>query len=269
MAYVLRELVVGIKGAGEMASAIAWRLYSSNIRKILMAEIQQPLAVRREVSFCEAVYKGQQWVEGIGAVLVPDVPSAKRTWEEGMIAVVVDPGWELLKNIKPHVVVDAILAKKNLGTHLAEAPLVIALGPGFSAGKDCHFVIETNRGHNLGRVIEWGEAEPNTGVPGEIGGESHRRVLRAPGPGTFKPIKSIGDIVSEGETVGFVGDLEIRAGVNGVIRGLIREGTRVWPGLKLGDVDPRGNSYFCYTISDKARAIAGSVLEVILRVYNR
>lgn len=269
MGYTLTGLVVGIKGAGEMASAIAWRLYNANIRKILMAEVREPLAVRREVSFCEVVYRAHKEVEGVKGVLVGDELSLRMAWQEGFVAVAIDPQWEFLKSVRPHVIVDAILAKRNLGTNLAEAPLVLALGPGFRAGVDCHMVIETNRGHNLGRIITDGEAEPNTGIPGEIAGHTEDRVIRAPSDGVFRARLSIGDMVKEGDVVGEIEGCEVRVKVRGVLRGLIRDGTRVSKGLKLGDVDPRGRKEYCYTISDKARAIAGSVLEAILRVYNR
>lgn len=269
MGYELRELIVGIKGAGEMASAVAWRLYQANIRRILMAEIPNPLAVRRQVSFCEAVHEGRQVVEGVEAVLVGDQAGVRWAWEQGRVAVAVDPQWGLLKSLRPHVVVDAVLAKRNLGSTLADAPLVVALGPGFVAGVDAHMVIETNRGHNLGRVITEGEAEPNTGIPGEIAGHSSDRVLRASADGMFEAVCAIGDLVSPGQVVGRVGDAEIQARVGGVIRGLIRNGTPVSKGLKIGDIDPRGRREFCASISDKARAIAGSVLEAVLRVYNR
>lgn len=269
MSYSLSELMVGIKGAGEMASAVAWRLYKANIRRILMVEVPYPLAVRRKVSFCEAVYEGRQVVEDVTAVLIRDLQGLQQAWAEGHIGVAVDPHWKLLESLKPHVLVDGILAKKNLGTSRAEAPLVIALGPGFKAGIDAHLVIETNRGHDLGRIITQGEAQPNTGVPGEIGGYTEERVLRAPVKGTFRAAKAIGDLVSEGDLVGRVDEADVRAGVSGVIRGLIRDGTPVDKALKIGDIDPRGRRDFCPTISDKARSIAGSVLEAVLRVYNR
>lgn len=269
MGYELTGLMVGIKGAGEMASAVAWRLYKANIKRILMAEIPRPLAVRRQVSFCEAVYDGQKEVEGVVAVLVQDIPGLEKAWAQGHIGVAVDPHWDLIKALRPHVLVDAILAKRNLGTSRSEAPLVIALGPGFKAGVDAHMVIETNRGHDLARIITEGEAQPNTGVPGEIGGYTEERVLRAPAEGVFLAVKSIGDLVSPGDLVGRVEQAEVRAGVGGVIRGLIRDGTPVRKALKIGDIDPRGRREFCPTISDKARSIAGSVLEAVLRVYNR
>ena len=264
----LNDIIVAVKGAGEMASAVAWRLYMSNFRKILMLETDYPLAVRREVSFCEAVYEGEKEVEKVRAVRVQKPDEIKPCWEKNEIAVVVDPQWQTLKAIQPEVIVDAVLAKKNLGTHMNEAPLVIGLGPGFYAGKDVHLVIETNRGHNLGIIITSGEAEPNTGTPGAIGGFTEERVLRAPGDGKFQSVRNIGDCVHQNEILGSVAGVEIRAPIAGVLRGLIRPNSQVTQGLKIGDIDPRGEVSYCFTISDKARAISGSVLEAILRFYN-
>lgn len=265
----LPETVVGVKGAGEMASAVAWRLFMANIRKVFLMEAPMPLAVRREVAFCEALFDGEKQVEGVRAVRVEAPGDIPRAWEAGAIPVAVDPEWRLVQAVRPDVVVDAILAKRNLGTRRTEAPLVIGLGPGFTAGEDVHVVIETNRGHHLGRVITAGAAEPNTGVPGEIAGESAARVLRAPVAGVFRSDSRIGAMVARGQTVGFVDASPVVAGVTGVLRGLIRPGTTVAAGLKIGDIDPRGEAAYCTTISDKARAIAGAVLEAVLRVFNR
>jgi xanthine dehydrogenase accessory factor len=265
----LQEIMVGIKGAGEMASGVAWRLWQANIRRIFMLEIPQPLAVRRKVSFCEAIYDGRMEVDGVTACRVESKTDIYCAWEKGCIAVMVDPCWKLMAEIAPQVVIDAILAKKNLGTGISEAPLVIGLGPGFTAGEDVRLVIETNRGHNLGRVLVSGAAEENTGIPGEIGGYAQERVLRAPVAGIFRTEGRIGDMVRRGEPVGDVGGSRIAAGVNGVIRGLLREGTKVDRGAKLGDIDPRGEAGYCYTVSDKALAIGGAALEAILRVYNQ
>ena len=251
-----------------MASAVAWRIYMSNIRQILMLETPSPLAVRREVSFCEAVLDDRQTVEGVEARVANDETVIREAWIREQIAVTVDPDWKMLDLFEPHVVIDAILAKKNLGTHLDEAPLVIGLGPGFTAGQDVHLVIETNRGHNLGRIISSGAAEPNTGIPGSIGGYTEERVLRAPCDGEFKARCAIGDHVKKGDTVATVAVDTVQAKIDGVLRGLIRSSSHVHQGLKLGDIDPRGSVDYCYTISDKARAISGSVLEAILRVYN-
>jgi len=264
----LRELIIVIKGGGEMASAVAWRLYRANLQKILMLETDNPLAVRREVSFCEALHEGRMAVEGIEAVRVQGLADTYLAWEQGNIAVAADPHWHLAAQIRPDLVVDAILAKSNLGTRMEEGKLVIGLGPGFSAGEDVHMVIETNRGHDLGRIITAGPAEPNTGIPGPIGGFTEERVLRAPIEGKFTARLSIGDHVKEDEIVGFVQEAKIIAKIGGVIRGLIRSETQVTSGLKIGDIDPRGQQNYCYTISDKARAIGGSVLEALLRVFN-
>ena len=263
----LREITIAIKGAGEMASGVAWRLYMANFKKILMLETDYPVAVRREVSFCEAIHDGRKTVEGVMAFLADSVENIHTAWSQGYIAVVADPQWHLLGRFRPRIVVDAILAKKNLGTRLSDADLVIGLGPGFEAGNDVHMVIETNRGHDLGKIITSGSAEPNTGVPGAIAGFTGERLLRSPADGSFNADKSIGDVVSADEIIGTVGGQRVISRIDGVIRGLIRPHTRVIKGLKIGDIDPRGRREYCYTISEKARAIAGSVLEAILRKY--
>ncbi len=257
-----------IKGAGEMASAVAWRLHQANIRRICMLELEKPLAVRRAVSFCSALESGTMVVEGVTARLVESAEGVRESWAGGEIALALSRHWATF-DLKPDVVVDAILAKRNLGTRRDEAPLVVALGPGFAAGEDCHIVVETNRGHNLGRLIEDGSAEPNTGIPGAISGHQADRVLRAPAIGTFSSDRAIGDSVAAGETVGEIGGQAVLAGIDGVLRGLLRPGTEIAAGRKLGDIDPRGRPEYCTTISDKARAIAGSVLEAVMRHANR
>jgi xanthine dehydrogenase accessory factor len=251
-----------------MGSAVAWRIYTSIIRQVLMLETASPLAVRREVSFCEAVHDKCKTVEGVEACRTDNDAAIREAWSRKKIAVIVDPEWKTLDRFQPDVVIDAILAKKNPGTHMGEAPLVIGLGPGFVAGKDAHLVVETNRGHNLGRILTSGSAEPNTGIPGAIGGYAAERVLRAPCDGEFKAGCAIGDQVQKGDVVATVEADVVRAKIDGVLRGLIRSPSSVSRGLKLGDIDPRGDVDYCYTISDKARAISGSVLEAILRVYN-
>jgi xanthine dehydrogenase accessory factor len=264
----LSELTICIKGAGEMASGTACRLYLANFKRIVMLEVETPLAVRRKVSFSEAIYDNTQTVEGISALKIDQASEIEKAWAAKKIAVVSDPDWQTLKIIPFDVVIDAILAKKNLGTNMNEAPLVIGFGPGFTAGKDVHAVIETNRGHNLGRIFTQGTAEPNTGVPGKIGDYTSERVIRASTNGQFTSYKSIGDRVSAGEAVGEVAGQPIKTEIAGVLRGLIRNGTPVKTGLKLGDIDPRGKTENCTTISEKARAIGGSVLETILTKFN-
>jgi xanthine dehydrogenase accessory factor len=264
----IRGLRVVLRGAGELASGIAWRLYRANIRRLVMLEVPAPLAVRRSVCFCEALHQGWQTVEGVQAVKAADVSGVERAWDTGQIPLLVDPEARLLPRLAPDVLVDATLAKRNLGTRLGDAPLVIGLGPGFSAGRDVHRVIETNRGHNLGRVIAAGAAEADTGIPGTIAGYSLERVLRAPATGVFSTRRRIGERVRSGEAVGAVAGAAVTARLDGILRGLIRPGTPVTAGLKLGDVDPRGEESYCHTISDKARAVAGGVLEAILGVFN-
>jgi xanthine dehydrogenase accessory factor len=233
-----------------------------------MTEVSAPLAVRRLVSFSEAVYDGTATVEGTEARRVAGIEEVEHLWSQRVIPVIVDPGNLSGERLRPDVVVDSILAKENLGTTMKDASLVIGFGPGFHAGKDVHYVIETNRGHNLGRLIFEGPAEQNTGTPGEIAGETSARVLRAPQDGVFESDWSISDMVEAGASVGGVAGRPVQAGLSGIIRGLIRPGTRVTKGLKVGDIDPRGERSYCYTISEKARAIGGTVLEAILMRFN-
>jgi xanthine dehydrogenase accessory factor len=247
---------------------VAWRLHQSGFR-VVITEIPEPLAVRRKVSFCEAVYDGQSVVERVKAVLVKGPEQVAGAWDQGVIPVLVDPGAVCRHSIQPEVIVDAILAKKNLGTSLKDAPLVMALGPGFEAGKDAHFVVETQRGHNLGRVLASGSAAPNTGVPGPVQGITSERVLRAPASGLWHNTLDIGDRVKKGDLIGTVQGEALHALIDGVLRGLIRPGVTVSKGLKMGDIDPRGNRELCFTISEKALAIAGGVLEGILRFFSR
>jgi xanthine dehydrogenase accessory factor len=251
-----------------MATGVAHRLAQSHFR-ICMIELPKPLAVRREVSFCEAVYDGEKEVEGVRAKLISKSEGIFSAWKEGKLPLLVDPdGKETRAFLKPDVVIDAILAKKNVGTRINDAPLVIGLGPGFMAGKDVHIVVETNRGHNLGKIILKGTAEPDTGVPGDIGGFSTERVLRSMKKGVFHSECSIGDRVSKGAVVAVADDFPVIAQISGTLRGLIRDGVEVKRGMKVGDIDPRGKREHCFTISDKARAIGGGVLEAILHGYN-
>ena len=265
----LKELTVIIKAAGEQATGIACRLYRANFRRILMLETPSPLAVRRQVSFCEAVHEKNMAVEGVEALRITDDAERDAAWAAGKIAVRIDPKGESVARCRPDVFIDATLAKRNLGTVITDAPLVIALGPGFLAGTDCHVVIETNRGHDLGRLITTGMAAPNTSIPGDIAGYTRERVLRAPAEGVFDTRRQIGDMICKGEVVGRVATVDVVSQLDGVLRGLIRPGSTVRAGLKIGDVDPRGDVGLCCTISEKARALGGGVLEAILAVYNR
>jgi len=261
------DLVILIRGAGEIATGVAHRLGSCRF-KVCMTEVSNPQAVRREVAFSEAIFDREKDVEGIMAKRVESPDHISEIWREGKIPILIDPEAKVKNFLKPDVLIDATLAKKNLGTKITDSPLVIGLGPGFHAGKDVHLVIETNRGHNLGRIISNGQAEPNTGIPGSIAGYTEERVIRASRAGNLKVFKKIGDGVQANEKVGMVGNVEVRSRIAGVIRGLLRDGTEVWNGMKLGDVDPRGNKAHCYTISDKARTISGGVLQAILERFN-
>jgi xanthine dehydrogenase accessory factor len=264
----IEHLVVLIRGGGDIASGVAHRLSRCRF-KVVMTEVAHPLAVRREVSFSEAVFEGEKTVEGLTAKLIGSCDQIPEIWNAGMLPIMIDPEAAVKDCLQPSVLVDAILAKRNVGTRITDAPLVIGLGPGFRAGMDVHLVVETKRGHDLGRVISEGEAERDTGIPAEILGFSVERVLRASKPGRLKCLKGIGDYVDPGDIVALVDDVPIKAHIKGIIRGLLRDGSEVYEGMKTGDVDPRGIREFCYSISDKARAIGGGALEGIVSYLNR
>lgn len=265
---MVREKLVVIKGAGDLASGVAHRLWRAGFH-VIMTEIPQPTVIRRTVAFAEAVYQGSVMVEDLKGRLVRNSEEALKVASHDEVAVLIDPQAGVIEDLRPQVVVDAIMAKTNLGTTIHQAPIVVALGPGFRAGRDAHAVIETMRGHYLGRVIFQGEALPNTGVPGEVDGYSHERVLRSPAEGLFQGLKEIGAQVQAGETVALVGGIPVVAAINGVLRGMLHDGLWVTKGMKVGDVDPRAKREYCFTISDKARAVAGGVLEAILYFQNR
>jgi len=263
MAPDLSELTVLIRGGGEMASGIAHRLKRCHMR-VLITEVAAPTTVRRAVAFAEAVFQGRHAIEGVEAVRVSTPEEALAIWKEGGIALFVDPEARVREAIRPEVIVDAIMAKRNTGTDRSQAGLVVGVGPGFRAGANVHAVVESNRGHNLGRVLWEGEAEQDTGIPAPVGGYSEERVLRVPKEGLFKALREIGDMVSVGEAVAQVNGVPLQARIRGVLRGLLKDGIKVEEGMKAGDIDPRGERGYCYMISDKARAIAGGVLEAIL-----
>ncbi|HEX2967373.1 MAG TPA: selenium-dependent molybdenum cofactor biosynthesis protein YqeB [Syntrophorhabdaceae bacterium] len=239
----------------------------SGFRHMIMTEIPEPLCVRRTVSFCEAIYTGATEVEGVWADYAANISLIDSIWNRARIPVLVDPEWSSVASIKPDVIVDATMVKRNIGTRMDEARLVIGVGPGFTAGDDVHMVIESNRGHDLGRVIYSGTAEPYTGVPGSMMGYGKERVLRAPVSGQIKHFGKIGDIVKKDDPVLKIGDTTLLAPIDGVLRGLIRE-IVVDKGEKVGDIDPTGIIKHCYTITEKARAIGGGVLEAVMHVHN-
>lgn len=300
---IKKKLLIICRGAGDLATGIIHRLHRAGHRVIAL-ETDYPAAIRRQVSFCEAVYDGSAAVEGVTARLVPaladaetdtetysginDTPAAhiaSEKWdrsaieavlEAGEVPLLIDPKGESIALLKPDVVVDAIIAKKNLGTTINMAPLVIGVGPGFTAGHDVHLVIESMRGHNLARIITDGMAQPNTGVPGNIAGFTSERVIHAPAAGYIHDVRKIGDIVQKGDEIARIyPDKEsydnalseyvpVNATITGIIRGLIREGYYFREGFKIADIDPRASELTnCFTISDKARSIAGSVLEAV------
>lgn len=273
-----KDLIV-VRGAGDLATGTIHRLKKAGFR-LLVLEAEHPAAIRRQVALSEAVYAGSARVEDVEAVRL-DVdlaekknrkellePEMERIWKKDGVPVLVDPAGLSIAALRPAVVVDAILAKKNLGTTKEMAPLVIALGPGFTAGEDVDVVIETKRGHNLGRVIRSGSAVPNTGIPGIIGGYGKERVMYAQAEGILRNAASIGDIVEARAVIAEIetenGMVPVEASLSGLLRGLIRDGYPVTKGFKIADIDPRKEELQnCFTISDKARCIAGSVLEVI------
>ena len=312
---IKNNLLIICRGAGDLATGIIHRLHRAGYRVIAL-ETDYPAAIRRQVSFCEAVYDGSAAVEGVTARLIPALNDAKNdteiateadaetdaetySWindtpaahiasekwsrsaieavlEAGEVPLLIDPKGESIALLKPDVVVDAIIAKKNLGTTINMAPLVIGVGPGFTAGNDVHLVIESMRGHNLARIITDGMAQPNTGVPGNIAGFTSERVIHAPAAGYIHDIRKIGDIVQKGDEIARIYPDEesydnalseyvpVNATITGIIRGLIREGYYFKKGFKIADIDPRESELSnCFTISDKARSIAGSVLEAV------
>ena len=264
----MNNILVIIRGGGDLATGVAVRLFRAGFSVIIL-EIDHPTVIRLPVSFARAVYEGEAIIEGIEAVLISSWEEAEKITKLNKVPVLVDPKGSCIKKFSPTVLVDAILAKRNLGTRKDQAPLVIGLGPGFTAGEDVDVVIETKRGHNLGRVIYHGQAAPDTGVPGEVGGESIKRLLRAPAEGKIVPLRKIGDLLKAGELIAEIEGVPLRAEISGVLRGLIYPKSWVTKGMKVGDIDPRGIREYCFTVSDKARSLGGAVLEAICAYLNR
>lgn len=256
-----------VRGGGDIATGTIYRLHRCGYA-VLILETGHPTAIRRKVSFCEAVYDGTAVVEGVKCRLADSIEECQNAWSRKEIPLMIDPQAEMVQKLYPEAVIDAILAKKNLGTNRSMSKLTIALGPGFCAGADVDYVVETMRGHQLGRVIESGYALANTGVPGIIAGHGADRVIHAPSGGSICVQAQIGDIVQEGQILAMIGNVKVTASISGVLRGIIRDGTAVTEGLKIADIDPRKEQKEnCDTISDKARCIAGSVLEILIREH--
>lgn len=277
-----KKILIICRGGGDLATGIVHRLFRAGF-PVLVLETDSPAAIRRQVSFSEAVYDGTATVEGVTAerIASADRDSVNHVLEEGRVPLLVDPEGSSIPLLKPDIVVDAIIAKKNLGTAKEMAPLVIGVGPGFTAGEDVDLVVESMRGHNLARIFTTGSALPNTGIPGNIGGFTKERVLHAEAAGYMKNIRQIGDIVEKGEEIAriyekmtedgtFSGSyVSVEASISGIIRGLIREGYHFQKGFKIADIDPRESELAnCFTISDKARSIGGSVLEAVCGYVN-
>jgi len=260
---IFKDILILIKGAGDMASGVAYRLKRSGF-PLIMTELATPLMVRQAVCFGGAVYSGEVEVESITARRVDTPAEARLLANTDTIPVLVAPKSEIAAIFHPRVLVDAIMAKANTGTNIDDAPLVIALGPGFTAGVDCDAVIETNRGHWLGRIMYTGQAEPDTKKPGPVKGHVADRVLRAPADGHVVAVAKLGDQIKQGQLIARVGAQEVRAPFDGVLRGLVHPAVAVTIGFKIGDLDPRGVTRHCFTISDKSLAVAGGVMEAIL-----
>ena len=263
------DTLVLIKGAGDLATGVAYRLYRSGF-PLMMTELPTPLMVRRAVSFGQAVYDGEATVEEVTARRVENLQEGLTLARQGeFIPVLVDPEVRTAEALKPRVLVDGVMAKRNTGTRISDAPLVIALGPGFTAGVDCHAAIETNRGHWLARIIYDGSPQPDTKTPGKVNGFARGRVVRAPAGGHLHPAARVGDRLRKGDLIGHVNGREVCAMFDGVLRGLIHPSVRVTEGLKIGDLDPRDVQRYCFTISEKSFAIGGAVLETILAWLNQ
>lgn len=256
-------MLVVIRGAGDIATGIALRLWRAKFQ-VVMTDLERPTAIRRTVCFSQAILKGEANVEDVTAKRGDSPAHALELLERGVVPVLADPRGDCIPVLKPYGVVDAILAKRNLGTRITDARVVVGVGPGFTAGEDCHAVVETMRGHYLGRVIYKGSAQPNTGVPGLIGGFSGERLLRAPADGVFHPLLEIGTQVHEGDVAATVEGVPMPCTLTGVLRGILPEGTPVHRGMKAGDIDPRCRPEHCRCASDKALAVGGGVLEALL-----
>ncbi|MDO4560459.1 MAG: selenium-dependent molybdenum cofactor biosynthesis protein YqeB [bacterium] len=250
-----------VRGGGDLATGVIYRLWRSGFR-VISLETRAPLVVRRTVSAASAVFNGSCVIDGMP---VRKISSAEEAFFNNGVSVLVDPDGDSIASLRPDLLVDAIMAKRNMGTTIDMAPLVIGIGPGFTAKVDVHYVVETKRGHYLGRLISEGGAIPNTGIPGMEMGYTTERLLRAPADGYLIPLAEIGDHVEAGDVVGTVGKKEVRAQIRGMLRGLIHPSVYLTEGLKIGDVDPRDVREHCFSITDKALAVAGGVLEAVLR----
>lgn len=256
-------MLIVIKGAGDIATGIAWRLHRCGF-SVVCTEIARPTTVRCTVAFSRAVYEGEATVAGLTARLAADAEEARTLLQQGIVPILIDPEYTEARRLAPDVLVDAIIAKKNTGTAITDAPLVVGIGPGFTAGEDCHFCVESNRGHDMGRTLYEGSPEPDTATPGNVGGFRDERIIRATADGIWHPKAAITDVVEKGQLIAYAGETPVYAKMSGIVRGMLPEGTPVKTGLKSGDIDARCRIENCFTPSDKALAIAGGILEGIL-----
>lgn len=257
------DLIV-VRGGGDLATGVIHCLHTCGFRVVVL-EVEQPTTIRRLAAFSEAMYDGEATVENVTARKVESMTEIEDCFTQRVVPILADPQGVWIERLQPKVVVDAIIAKKNLGTHMSMAPVVIGLGPGFEAGKDVTAVIETTRGHHLGRILLKGSAYPNTGVPGVIGGYSKERVIHSPCAGVMKHVKPLASVVNQGEVIAYIDETPVTATITGILRGLLREGLRVPKHFKIIDIDPRMKEIDnCVTISDKARTLGGSVLQTVV-----
>lgn len=266
--YYREKPIIVVRGGGDLATGIIQKLHRTG-NHVLVLDVSKPTAIRRGVALCDAMFYGEKKVEDLVAVKISQVKEAYDLWDQGKIPILADPEGTSLEELSPMAVVDAILAKKNLGTTRDMAPITIGVGPGFHAGIDVDIVIETNRGHDLGRLIFQGPGAKNTGIPGNIMGKTVQRVIHAPATGKIENLHDIGDLVKEGEPIAHIADTPVLSKLDGVLRGIIGTGTEVFQGMKIADVDPRGDVSACTTISDKSRNIGGGVLEAFYLRKNR
>lgn len=259
----MKKLVV-VRGAGDLASGIIAKFHKCGF-KVLALECDEPTAIRRLVCFSDAVWNKEVKVEDITGIYIDKEEEIENELNLGKVVITRDPKGKLIESMKPEIIIDAILAKKNIATHMSMAPIVVGVGPGHQVGKHCHACVESKRGHDLGRIYYKGQPMPNTGIPGNVAGYTKERVLYAPQDGEIEVIRDITSTVEAGEVIAMINGMEVRAIIGGLVRGMLRHGTKAKAGMKIADIDPRIDQLNnCYRISDKARCIAGGVLEAVL-----
>ena len=275
----IKDIKVLVRGAGDIASGVIWNLAYAGF-KVVCIDVEKPSCIRTEVAFSSAIYEGVKTLGNVTCVYIKDEKDIEKVWNDGNVALLIDSEAKILEGFNFDVVVDAILAKKNLGTKIDMANLVIGVGPGFTVNRDCHFAIETMRGHNLSKIYEIGSPIPDTGTPGLVAAHGADRVMHSPCEGIFHNVHKIGDEVKQDEVLTRIEEIEngkptgkfimLTASINGLLRGILRDGFHAKKGMKVADIDPRLSEYDnCFTISDKARSIGAAVVTTILHAYNK